>query len=91
MAGDVCDCYAEDNDRPLCQTSPGSGAFTTTQFWAKAYPSLRPLTVLRGMGEDGIVASICARATSDQSRPDFGYRPAVAALIEQLKRKLDAP
>jgi hypothetical protein len=30
------------------------------------------------------VASICARNTSEPSQGDFGYRPAMAALIERL-------
>ena len=88
--GDACDCFVDQNDRPICEATPGSGVFGTTQFWAKAFPGLRPLAVLRGMGENGIVSSICARNTTDEARPDFGYRPAVEALIEQLKRKLGA-
>jgi hypothetical protein len=37
---------------------------------------------------NSIVASICARNTSDPSRPDFGYRPAMASIIERLQAQI---
>jgi hypothetical protein len=49
--------------------------------------------VLKGMGEsaggvdNAIVASICPKIT-DQGNPDFGYNPAVAAIIDRLKEAL---
>jgi hypothetical protein len=85
---EACDCYASDNDRPLCEQTPGESAPTTTQFFAKAYPGLRQLEVLRGHGQNASVASICARNVSDESRSDFGYRPAMAALLERMQPEL---
>jgi hypothetical protein len=72
---------------PLCQSAGGYG---TTQFRAKGYPGLRELQVLKGIGDQAIVASICpARvATADQARPDYGYRPAIAALVSRLRTAL---
>jgi len=90
-AGDACDCYAGDLDRPLCEATPGNGAPGTTQFWAKAYPGLRQLQVLKDYGANSIVASICARNVSDDDQPDFGYRPAMSALIERLQPQLSTP
>jgi hypothetical protein len=88
---DQCDCFDGDFDRPLCERNPGVDAPGTTQYWAKAYPGTRQLEVLRDYGDNSIVASICARnvdiRTSD-TRPDFGYRPAVDAIVERLKDKL---
>jgi hypothetical protein len=38
--------------------------------------------------ENAIPASICARNVVDRDRPDFGYRPAIAALVDRLKEQL---
>jgi len=77
-----CDC-AEASNKPLCQGN--------TQTHAKAYPGLRELRVLKLMGEgevdNAIVASICPKITQ-QGNPDFGYNPAVAAIIDRLKEAL---
>lgn len=85
---DACDCFEGALDRPLCEQVPGSSEPGTTQYWGKAYPAGRHLEVLKGLGPNGIVASICARNTSDQTAADFGYRPAVAALIERIRTQL---
>lgn len=86
-----CDCNEGDEgdeDKPLCEEIPGSSVAGTTQYWGKAYPGTRQLEVLKGYGQDAVVASICARNVSDDSLPDFGYRPAVASIIERLKLQL---
>lgn len=84
----ACDCYEGQLDRPLCEAVPGTSVPGTTQYWAKAYPASRQLEVLRRYGENSVVASICARNVSDGTGEDFGYRPAVAAIIERLKERL---
>lgn len=91
-----CDCGSTKVDpatsqNPLCQ-NPTTGAYGTTQYFAKAYPGTRHLQVLKDFGENSIVASICAKkvATEDESARDFGYRPAVFAIIDQLKGSLAA-
>lgn len=79
--GKDCDlCTDASCDNPLCNT--------TTQVNAKAYPGLRELSLLRGMGDQGIFASICPSETNDTSAADFGYRPAVGAIIDRLKTEL---
>jgi len=88
---DACDCSDGSFDKPLCERQPGVDAPGRTQYWAKAYPGLRQLEVLRDYGEassNAIVASICARNVSDEQRPDFGYRPAMSAIMERLKEQL---
>jgi hypothetical protein len=48
--------------------------------------------VLKGIGDQGIVASICpAQLGTDLDAPEYGYTPAVDALIERLKAKLGGP
>jgi hypothetical protein len=88
---DQCDCFEGDFDRPLCERRPGVDAPGTTQYWAKAYPGTRQLEVLRSYGSNSIVASICARNVDIRTRDtqlDFGYRPAVDAIVDRLKEKL---
>ncbi|MEY2937022.1 MAG: hypothetical protein RL033_7771 [Pseudomonadota bacterium] len=82
-----CDCAAGSEDKPLCEATPGATP-STVQHWAKAYPGLRELEVLRGFGENSIVASICARNVQDLERRDFGYRPAISSILERLEEQL---
>jgi hypothetical protein len=90
-ATDNCDCYQGVLDRPLCEQTPGVTPPSRTQYWAKAYPGSRELQVLKDLGAkttNSIVASICARNVDHPENPDFGYRPAVAAIIERLQSQL---
>ena len=85
---EACDCYQGELDRPLCEETPGQSTPGTTQYWAKAYPGTRHLEVLREYGPNSIVASICARNVADPAAADFGYRPAIAAIVDRLKEQL---
>jgi len=84
-----CDCNADEqsNNRPLCNY-PGGPGTNGNQIAAKAYPGLRELAVLRGVGENAIVASICPKHTaaaaglSRAADPAYGYNPAVQAILE---------
>ena len=81
-ANEPCDCKStSDRNNPLCQDD--SGQYTTTQRRAKAFPGRRQLAVLKGIGDQGIAASICP-ATMDANEPHFGYRPAVSAIVQRL-------
>jgi hypothetical protein len=87
---DGCDCNAAEQgyNRPLCQYQ---GAMDGTQTHAKAYPGVRHLQVLKGYGENAIVASICPKnvmSANPSSDPNYGYNPAVGAIIDRLKEKL---
>lgn len=81
-----CDCKQEYLDRgdnnPLCQDP--SGAYTATQNFAKAFPGTRELQLLKAVGNQAIVGSVCTRNVNDQSAADFGYRPVVNGLFERL-------
>jgi hypothetical protein len=85
---DNCDCgHMEPGDNnPLCQASDGT--YGTTQFFAKGYPGTRELEVLRGVGDNAIVASICARNLKDATVSDYGYRPAVSAIVDHMKVRI---
>ena len=84
-----CDCNTP-GQNPLCQSPDGS--YSSTQVAGKAFPALRELSVLKGLDKQAIVASVCPakmdEAASDGA-PDFGYRPAIGALIDRLKEKLE--
>jgi hypothetical protein len=61
------------------------------QYFAKAYPGLRQLAVLRDYGRatgNSIVASVCARNVKEETRQDYGYNPAVLAIVGRLKERL---
>ncbi|MES1187414.1 MAG: hypothetical protein ABUL60_26590 [Myxococcales bacterium] len=80
-----CDCFAEDQvyNRPLC-----GGAGGLTQSYAKAYPGTRHLQVLKEFKDNSIVASICPKIADDKTKADYGYNPAVKAIIDRLKEAL---
>jgi hypothetical protein len=44
--------------------------------------------VLKDYGANSIVASICARNVTNPAASDFGYRPAIAAIVDRLKEQL---
>jgi hypothetical protein len=94
-----CDCSANPSgdskavvteNSPLCQ----GGASINSQMFAKAYPGTRELSVLQGLGENAIVASICPKVIvaadpdNPSADPNYGYNPAVSAILERLKSKL---
>ncbi|CAN5395483.1 hypothetical protein BH09MYX1_BH09MYX1_25010 [soil metagenome] len=76
----TCECVGAaadpNNGSPVCAA--------TTQTRGKAYPSTRELRVAQGLGRRGIVSSICARSVEDPSRADYGYRPAMAAIVSRI-------
>jgi len=86
-----CDCFVSNPanagaaQNPLCQ---GAGGYSTTQIRAKGYPGIRELQVLQGLDEQAIVASICPKQTNNTMAADYGYRPAVGALISRLRNAL---
>jgi hypothetical protein len=86
--GSSCDCFVSDAEynRALCQP-PGGGATGITQYFGKAYPGLRELQVLKGIGGRGIVASACPKDLPTNS-PSYGYRPAMNALAGRVSKQL---
>jgi len=102
-AGDpACDCAPSTKgdlvavtaaNSPLCQQG-AVGPVSATQTSAKAYPGTRELQVLKDLGENAIVASICPKvlqaADPDHpaADPNYGYNPAVSAILERLKISL---
>ncbi len=78
---------------PLCQAANNS--YGNKQFFAKGYPGLRELQVLRGFYDEtgtdnAIVGSICPKDlnAANKEGAGYGYNPAVKALVDQLKEKL---
>jgi hypothetical protein len=84
-----CDCneFERAYNRPICQY-PDTGDGVQTH--AKAYPGVRHLQVLKAFGDNAIVASICPKNTvpdggGPATDPDYGYNPAVQAIVSQVK------
>ena len=79
----ACDCASGTPPLPpLCDATT-----RTIQVRGKAYPGIRPLTLVRDMGDRGIAASICPRQ-NDTNNPDYGYRPAVRQLVARMAHSL---
>ena len=71
---------------------PGQPDYTV-QVYAKAYPTIRELTLANMMGTQGIVSSLCPIHPVDNAAGDdplYGYRPAVNAIVNRLKSALAA-
>jgi hypothetical protein len=85
-----CDCFGAslaDVQNPLCQNPQGQ--YTTTQLRAKGYPGTRFLQVLRGLdASQAIVASICPANVANKTADDYGYSPAIRALVGRLRNAL---
>ena len=84
-----CDCphlagtVSAEQLPPICDQTT-----QTTQTGAKAYPTIRELELARIMGTQGIVSSICPIHGADNAAHDdplYGYRPAVAVIVDRLK------
>jgi hypothetical protein len=78
----ACDCE-EATDAPLCDNST-----KTLQTRGKAYPTISQLQVARMLGEQAIVASLCPREPKNKDSADYGYRPAVKAIVDRLRNAL---
>jgi hypothetical protein len=89
----ACDCQmgALNSGTQLCdKTTP------TLQIYGKAYPSVREMIIAKAMsnssvGNQGIVSSLCPIHVNDNAQgndPLWGYRPAVNAIINRLKKSL---
>ncbi|HVU04881.1 MAG TPA: hypothetical protein VHE30_24190 [Polyangiaceae bacterium] len=85
-----CDCgisSSPGDNNPLCRP-PGTTNYGAVQYFAKAYPGVRELQVLKDYGTNSIIASICPKELSDKTAQDYGYRPAVDAIVDRLKEAL---
>jgi hypothetical protein len=87
-----CDCPHTAGSVTLQQLPPICDQTTiTTQTGAKAYPTIRELELAHLLGTQGIVSSICPIDVADNAAKDdplYGYRPAVAVIIDRLKNAL---
>jgi len=85
-AGGGCDCkdvssgYTEMN--PLCQSS--AGTYSKLQGYAKAYPGTRHLEVLKDIGDQAVVASICPKSIQNPAAGAYGYNAAMDAVVQKL-------
>ncbi len=71
---------------PLCQAPDGT--YGTIQYANRGLPGLRELEVVKGVGDRGVAASICAPETSDSGSATFAFKPAVDALLRALRGRL---
>lgn len=77
-----CDC-GKDVNPPLCGTE------ASTQVKAKAYPTIREFMVVRALGQQGIISSLCPLTLDgDKNAATYGYNPAVKVIVDRLKNAL---
>ena len=79
-----CECN-QAPESPLCWNGSSYG---TMQHYGKAYPGRRHLAVLEGIDSQAVVASICAPNLTDPTAADYGYGPALNALVNRLGANL---
>lgn len=86
-----CDCNANEAgyNRPICQY-PNGTLTEGEQIGAKAYPALRHLELLKRLGANGTVASICPKniaptsGVAPEDDPYYGYNPAVQGIAARF-------
>jgi len=81
-----CPCTEQnrEDDNPLCW---GDSGFETKIHSIGAFPSQRHLAVLKGMGSQGVVASICW-AVTDEKSSGYGYSPVLETLVDRMRGPL---
>jgi len=84
----ACDCVSPATSTadgpPLCDIANRS-----SQIKGKAYPTIRELRVAKGLAQQAVVSSLCAKVVSGSNiAPDFGYNPAMQAIVNRLKSAL---
>ncbi len=85
--GGACDCEGADiATNPSCQASDGS--YGPVQRYARAFPSIRELQVVKGLGDRAAVGSVCAPLTVGAGEPTFGYKPTVDAVLRALRQRI---
>ncbi|APR99757.1 hypothetical protein [Pajaroellobacter abortibovis] len=81
-----CDCPAEDSFTdpipPLCDPVQKH-----LQIRAKVYPTPKMLQLAKLLGDQAAISSLCP-IDMDKSKDTYGYRPAIASLMERLKNAL---
>jgi hypothetical protein len=83
----ACNCLPPDIDtNPACQAPDGT--YSSTETYARALPSTRPLQVLQALGDRASVASICAQVTTGADDPTYAYKPAADAILRALRPRL---
>ncbi len=92
-SGPSCDCAEPSKNPPLCGPDLGE------QLRAKSYPTVREFMAVRALDKQGIIASLCpislallgatpAEQEASKQRAEYGYNPAVTAIIDRLKNAL---
>jgi hypothetical protein len=89
-AADGCDCATSTPPASVTGWELCDPSNPTQQIEAKAYPTFRELYLAKLMGAQGIVSSLCPIHVTEQGTNDplYGYRPAMASIIDRLKTSL---
>jgi hypothetical protein len=85
----VCECSPDEfsKNSPLCDYE-GGDPYAGVQRYSKAYPGVRQLEVLRGLGDGAVTTSICPQPFPSldlEPGPGWWYQPHMNALVERMK------
>lgn len=86
--GEYCACSWYSDARyqnPICQAPDGS--FGLTQYFADARPGTRQLQLAYDVQEQAVVGSVCVRQTTTPGTPDYGYQPALDAVVRRVQQR----
>ncbi|MEM6790878.1 MAG: hypothetical protein AAF928_10740 [Myxococcota bacterium] len=88
-AGGRCECgvAALRDTNPVCQ-DPDLGSYDELQRFGRATPAPRLLTLIRDLGPQGVLGTLCAGPEPNPAAADFGFKPSVDALLRAIRRQL---
>ncbi len=89
---DACDCASSAPPPSVSGWELCDPNDATKQISAKAYPTFRELYLAKLLGAQGIVSSLCPIHVTEQTPGDplYGYRPAMASIVDRLAASLGA-
>jgi len=90
---DACDCASIPPPPSVTGWELCDPNDATKQVRAKAYPTIRELDLARLLGQQGVISSLCPIPGHETPQggpndPLYGYRPAMAAIVQRLAQSL---
>lgn len=87
--GGRCECGVPElqPQNPVCQ-DPMTGLYDQIQRYGRATPAPRLLELVRELGPQGILGTLCTGTETAPAAPTFGFKPSVDAMMRGIRRQL---
>lgn len=87
--GGRCECGVPElqPQNPVCQ-DPMTGQYDQVQRYGRATPAPRLLELVRDLGPQGILGTLCAGPETDPAAASYGFKPSVDAIMRGIRRQL---